>query len=74
MKGGAKVVIEPHRHPGVYIAKGKEDALVTKNLNPGKQVYGEKLVKVDVSAPAGGRPSAGCWAHGGGVAQGAGLW
>jgi len=49
MKGGAKVVIEAHRHAGVFIARGKEDALVTKNLNPGKQVYGEKLVKVDVS-------------------------
>ena len=42
-------MIEPHRHEGVFIARGKEDALVTKNLNPGKQVYGEKLVKVDVS-------------------------
>lgn len=47
MKGGARVVIEPHRHPGVFIARGKEDALCTLNLNPGKQVYGEKLVKVD---------------------------
>ena len=49
MTGGQKVVIEPHRHEGVFIARGKEDALVTKNLTPGKQVYGEKLVKVDVS-------------------------
>lgn len=49
MKGGAKVIIEPHRHAGVFIARGKEDALVTKNMNPGKQVYGEKLIKVDVS-------------------------
>lgn len=47
MKGGAKVVIEPHRHPGVFIARGKEDALVTLNSVPGKQVYGEKLIKVD---------------------------
>lgn len=47
MKGGAKVVIEPHRHPGVFIARGREDALCTLNLNPGKQVYGEKLIKVD---------------------------
>ena len=46
--GGAKVVIEPHRHTGIFIARGKEDVLVTKNLNPGKAVYGEKLVKVDV--------------------------
>ncbi|KAF4369913.1 hypothetical protein F8388_011783 [Cannabis sativa] len=26
-KGGSKVVVEPHRHEGVFIAKGKEDAL-----------------------------------------------
>lgn len=49
MRGGAKVVVEPHgRFTGVFIARGKEDALVTLNLNPGKAVYGEKLVKVDV--------------------------
>ena len=47
MKGGAKVVVEAHRHEGVFIARGKEDALCTLNLNPGKQVYGEKLIKVD---------------------------
>ena len=30
-----RIVIEPHRHPGVYIAKSKEDMLVTKNMLPG---------------------------------------
>lgn len=35
MRGGAKVAIEAHRHAGVFIARGKEDALVTKNLVPG---------------------------------------
>lgn len=35
MRGGAKVAIEAHRHEGVFIARGKEDALVTKNLVPG---------------------------------------
>lgn len=50
MKGGSKVVVEPHRFPGIFIARGKEDALCTLNLNPGKAVYGEKLVKVDVRA------------------------
>ena len=35
MKGGQKTVIEPHRHTGVFIARGKEDALVSKNLVPG---------------------------------------
>lgn len=47
-KGGSNVLIEPHRHPGVFIARGKEDALVTKNLVPGEAVYGEKRISVDV--------------------------
>ena len=38
MRGGKKVVVEPHRHSGVFIARGKEDALVTKNLTPGDTV------------------------------------
>ncbi|KAL6617171.1 Fibrillarin [Neocallimastix sp. 'constans'] len=46
-KGSAKVVIEPHRHEGVFIARGKEDLLVTKNLVPGESVYGEKRISVD---------------------------
>jgi Fibrillarin len=49
MRGGSKAVVEAHsRFPGVFIAKGKEDALVTLNMTPGKTVYGEKLVKIDV--------------------------
>jgi len=47
MRGGTTVVIEPHRHQGVFIARGKEDALVTLNLIPGNTVYGEKKVSVD---------------------------
>lgn len=50
MKGGSKVLVEPHRHEGVFIAKGKEDALVTKNLVPGEAVYNEKRVSVQVLA------------------------
>ncbi|KAF3788359.1 rRNA 2'-O-methyltransferase fibrillarin [Nymphaea thermarum] len=46
MKGGSRVVVEPHRHQGVFVAKGKEDALVTKNLVPGESVYGEKRISV----------------------------
>ena len=43
---------EPHRHPGIFVARGgKEDLLVTKNLTPGEAVYGEK--RVSVEAPAG---------------------
>ncbi|ORY57664.1 Fibrillarin [Neocallimastix californiae] len=49
-KGSAKVVIEPHRHEGVFIARGKEDLLVTKNLVPGESVYGEKRISVDIAA------------------------
>lgn len=45
-QGGRKAFIEPHRHEGVFIARGKEDALVTKNLVIGDSVYGEK--KIDV--------------------------
>lgn len=33
---------------GVFIARGKEDALVTKNIVPGESVYGEKRISVDV--------------------------
>ena len=33
--GGSKVFIQPHRLPGVYIARGPQEALVTKNLVPG---------------------------------------
>jgi rRNA 2'-O-methyltransferase fibrillarin len=47
MRGGAKVVIERHRHEGVFIAKGKDDALVTRNLDPGHAVYGEKRIQVE---------------------------
>jgi len=47
MKGGQKVVIEKHRHEGVFLAHGKEDALVTVNLVPGESVYGEKRIAVE---------------------------
>ena len=33
---------------GVFIARGKEDALVTKNIVPGDSVYGEKRVSIEV--------------------------
>ncbi|CAG2206819.1 FBL [Mytilus edulis] len=45
--GGKKVVVEPHRHEGVFIARGKEDSLVTLNLVPGETVYGEKKISVE---------------------------
>uniref|UniRef100_A0A1A9WR81 rRNA 2'-O-methyltransferase fibrillarin n=1 Tax=Glossina brevipalpis TaxID=37001 RepID=A0A1A9WR81_9MUSC len=48
-KGGKTVVIEPHRHEGVFIARGKEDALVTQNFVPGSEVYGEKRISVETN-------------------------
>ena len=45
--GGKKVIIEPHRHEGVFIARSKEDVLVTRNLVPGESVYGEKRMTVE---------------------------
>lgn len=37
---------------GVFIARGKEDVLVTRNLVPGEAVYGEKRISVGVSQDA----------------------
>lgn len=34
---------------GVFICRGKEDALVTKNMVIGESVYGEKRISVEVS-------------------------
>lgn len=56
MKGGAKVIVEPHRHEGIFVARGKEDALVTLNSTPGVAVYGEKRISVEVP-PAPGSDS-----------------
>lgn len=47
---GAKVLVQPHeRFEGVFVLRGKDDALVTKNLTPGESVYNEKRVSVEVS-------------------------
>ncbi|KAL1259894.1 hypothetical protein QQF64_010471 [Cirrhinus molitorella] len=46
-RGGRKVTVEPHRHEGVFICRGKEDALVTRNMVIGESVYGEKRISVD---------------------------
>jgi rRNA 2'-O-methyltransferase fibrillarin len=42
-----KTILEPHRHPGIFIAKAKESMLVTKNLVPGESVYGEKRIAIE---------------------------
>ena len=41
------MTLKPHKHPGVFIAEGKESLLVTKNLVPGEAVYGEKRISID---------------------------
>lgn len=51
MGGGAakKVVVEPHRHEGVFVARSKnDDLLLTRNLVPGDTVYNEKKITADV--------------------------
>lgn len=48
---GSKVLVVPHdRFKGVFILRGKDDAIVTKNMNPGESVYNEKRVTMEVSA------------------------
>ncbi|KAK4355456.1 hypothetical protein RND71_024427 [Anisodus tanguticus] len=46
MSGGSRVVVEPHRHEGVFIANGNQEALCTKNMVPGEAVYNEKRISV----------------------------
>ncbi|XP_023599247.1 rRNA/tRNA 2'-O-methyltransferase fibrillarin-like protein 1 [Myotis lucifugus] len=46
-KGMRVVTVEPHRHEGVFIYRGMEDALVTLNMVPGQSVYGERRVTVN---------------------------
>ena len=48
MKSAARVIVEPHdRFKGIYILRGKDDALLTKNIAPGESVYNEKRVSVE---------------------------
>ena len=51
-KGGSNVVVKPHRHPGIFVAEGKEHLLVTKNMAPGESVYGEKRISVETPGAA----------------------
>lgn len=52
MKGGKKVIVEPHRFAGIFIARGNDHALITKNMVPGEAVYGEKRITVEVRRAA----------------------
>jgi len=45
-KGGSKLIIQQHRHQGVFVARGKEDAICTKNMVFGESVYGEKRILI----------------------------
>lgn len=40
--------LSPLARAGIFIAHGKEDMLVTRNLVAGESVYGEKRVSVEV--------------------------
>lgn len=48
-KGKSAVVIEPHRFEGVFVSKGRDDSLVTRNMAPGESVYGEKRLTAEVN-------------------------
>lgn len=41
------MIVEPHRLEGIFIARGKEDMLCTRNMVVGESVYGEKRISVD---------------------------
>lgn len=50
--GGFKVVVEAHRLPGIFVARGgKDDMMLTLNMTPGKSVYNEKRIAADGVRP-----------------------
>lgn len=51
--GRPRTRVEPHRHPGIFVIKGKEDKLATINMNPGESVYAEKRTSVDEKTQSG---------------------
>jgi rRNA 2'-O-methyltransferase fibrillarin len=46
MKGGQKVIVEKHRHEGVFVSSGKDAGILTLSMVPGEAVYGEKRITV----------------------------
>ncbi|RWA07145.1 hypothetical protein EKO27_g7958 [Xylaria grammica] len=58
---GAKVVVEPHRHAGIFVSRGKEDHLLTRSVAPGVEVVsglnpfqdrvGSKYASLDAPRP-----------------------
>ena len=56
------MVVESHRLGGVYLAKGgKDDALVTRNLDAGRSVYGEKRISVESGGSDGSKVEYRVW-------------
>lgn len=47
-RGRPQTRVEPHRHSGIFVAKGKDEFLVTRNMVPGESVYGEKRIDIEV--------------------------
>jgi len=43
------VVVQPHKHTGIFVQKGKTDALVTKNFKVGESVYGERRIAAELN-------------------------
>jgi len=41
----SQVIIQPHRHEGIFIARGKDDQLLTLSYDLEKSVYGEKRIQ-----------------------------
>lgn len=44
-----QIGVVPFRFEGVFKTKGKDNMLCTKNLVPGEALYGEELMRVQVS-------------------------
>ena len=46
-----KVVVEPHKIEGLFITKGlgKKNFICTKNLVPGKLLYDDQLISIQVN-------------------------
>merc|ERR1719345_470280 len=59
---GAKVIVEPHdRFKGVFIMRGKDDALMTMNSVKGESVYNEKRVSTDAKEEGGEKTEYRVW-------------
>eukprot|EP00388_Colpodella_angusta_P006249 GDKJ01018655.1.p1 GENE.GDKJ01018655.1~~GDKJ01018655.1.p1 ORF type:complete len:418 (+),score=109.10 GDKJ01018655.1:1-1254(+) len=46
--GAAKTLVTPHAFEGVFVVRGKNESLATRNLVPGESVYGEKRMTAEI--------------------------